>query len=43
MARVVMPGMVMRLLGGQLLSGGGLGLGVEILDLGFSEDTVPVN
>lgn len=39
MARVVMSGMVMRLLGGELLSSVELSLGVEILDLGLSEDT----
>lgn len=39
-ASVIMSGVVMGLLRGQLLSGRDLGLGVEILDLGFAEDAV---
>jgi hypothetical protein len=38
-ASVIVSGVVMGLLGGQLLSSVELSLGVEILDLGFSEDT----
>lgn len=40
MAGVVMSCVVMSLLCSQLLSGGDLGLGVEILNLGFTENTV---
>jgi hypothetical protein len=39
-ASVIMSGMVMSLLRGQFLSGRDLGLGVEILNLGFAEDAV---
>jgi hypothetical protein len=39
-ASVVMSSVVVGLLGSQLLSGRGLGLGVEILDLGLTEDAV---
>jgi hypothetical protein len=39
-ASVIVSGVVMGLLRGQLLSGRDLGLGVEILDLGFAEDAV---
>jgi hypothetical protein len=38
-ARVVVSGVVVLLLGGELLSSGSLGLGVEILNLGLTEDT----
>ena len=40
MARVVMPGMVVLLLSGELLGSGSLSLGVEVLNLSFTEDTV---
>jgi hypothetical protein len=39
MAGVVMSCVVMSLLRSQLLSGRDLGLGVEVLDLGFTENT----
>lgn len=38
MARVVVSGVVVSLLSGDLLSGRSLGLGVEILNLGLTED-----
>lgn len=40
MAGVIMACVVMSLLCSQLLSGRDLGLGVEILNLGFTENTV---
>jgi hypothetical protein len=39
-ARVVVSGVVMLLLSSELLGSGSLSLGVEILDLGLTEDTL---